>query len=258
MDAFIDFIFLADDYQLTWYQWSLACLAGMVLGISKAGIKGISIIVVTLLALIFGGKVSTGILLPMLTMGDIFAVWYYRRHAQWPYLQKLLPWMMIGVLLGVWIGKDLPEDLFRQGMAIIILGSVIMMYWWEQKKDKQVPEHWWFAGTMGSAAGFTTMIGNLAGAFSNIYFLAMRMPKNEFIGTAAWLFFIINLFKLPFHIWVWETVSWQSLSLNIRLFPAVFLGLLLGVFLVKKIKDATYRHMILLLTALGALLILLR
>ncbi len=252
------FFQLADQYQLSGTQWALAVLAGLITGFSKSGIKGISIIVVTLLALIFGGKTSTGILLPMLTMGDIFAVWYYRRHAQWKLLFQLLPWMMAGVLVGVWVGKDLPEQLFKQGMAVIILGSVAMMYWWENKKNRSVPDQWWFAGLMGSGAGFTTMVGNLAGAFSNVYFLAMRLPKNEFIGTAAWLFFIINLFKLPFHVFVWETVSWQSFSLNVRLFPALALGLFLGVKLVEQIKEKAYRHMILILTALGALLILLR
>ena len=256
MNELRDFFLLADAYSLTYLEWLLAILAGIFLGFAKSGIKGISIIVVTLLALSFGGKASTGILLPMLTVGDVFAVWYYRRHAQWKYLYQLLPWMMGGVLLGVWMGKDLPEALFKQGMAVIILGSVLMMFWWERKKEKKVPDHWWFAGIMGSAAGFTTMIGNLAGAFSNIFFLAMRLPKNEFIGTAAWLFFIINLFKLPFHIFVWETVTWQSLSLNFRLFPAVVIGLLLGVKLVALIKDQTYRHMILVLTALGALAIM--
>jgi uncharacterized membrane protein YfcA len=121
-----------------------------------------------------------------------------------------------------------------------------------------VPHQWWFAGGMGLAAGFTTMIGNLAGAFSNIFFLAMRLPKNQFIGTAAWLFFIINLFKLPFHIWVWETVSLETLSLNLRLIPGIFLGLWVGVHVVKIIKNHHYRKLILILTAIGALMIFFR
>ena len=85
------------------------------------------------------------------------------------------------------------------------------MYYWENKKDKTIPSHWTFGGSMGLLAGFTTMIGNLAGAFSNIYFLAMRLPKNNFIGTAAWLFFLINSFKVPFHIWSWETINSKSI-----------------------------------------------
>ena len=98
--------------------------------------------------------------------------------------------MVCGILLGALAGKDLPEDLFKHGMAVIILLSVGMMYWWDQREDAVIPDHWWFSGLMGVLAGFCTMIGNLAGAFSNIYFLAMRLPKNHFIGTAAWLFLL--------------------------------------------------------------------
>lgn len=102
------------------------------------------------------------------------------------------------------------------------------------------------------------MIGNLAGAFSNIYFLAMRLPKNEFIGTAAWLFLIINIVKLPFHYYVWETISKESLLINLKLAPLILVGLFVGVRMVKLIKEGLYRKMILLLTALGAVLILFR
>jgi len=143
-------------------------------------------------------------------------------------------------------------------MAGIILGSVVLMYWWDLRKSKSVPAHWAFAGFMGIMAGITTMIGNLAGAFSNIYFLAMRLPKNEFIGTAAWLFFIINLFKIPFHVFVWETISIETLIINLKLLPGILIGLFVGVRLVKIIREGFYRKMILLLTAIGALLLLFR
>ena len=85
------------------------------------------------MAIVFGGKSSTGVLLPLLIVGDIFAVIYYRRHVQWNILFKLLPWMIIGVLLGVWFGRDIEEKLFKQIMASIILFSVVMMYWWDKR-----------------------------------------------------------------------------------------------------------------------------
>ena len=239
-------------------SWVLAFLAALILGISKSGIKGIAIIIVTLMALAFGARESTGLIVPLLILGDIFAVIYYNRHAQWSYIFRFLPWMIFGVLIGVLIGKDLDEKTFKYGMAFIILGSVIMMYWWDRRKSKQVPTHWAFAGSMGILAGITTMIGNLAGAFSNIFFLAMRLPKNEFIGTAAWLFFIVNVFKLPFHIFVWKTVTPETLLVNLKLVPAILIGLFIGVRLVKIIKDDFYRKMILILTAIGALIILIK
>jgi len=250
---------LPPEFQIEWWQWSLAFLSAIFIGLSKGGIKGISVVFVTLMALVFGGKASTGIILPLFTVGDIFAVIYYNRHTQWRYLGKLLPWMAAGVLLGVWFGKDLPELLFKRGMAVIILITIIMMFWWEKNKDKiEVPDNWWFAGLIGLIAGFTTMVGNLAGAFASIYFLAIRLPKNQFIGTAAWLFLIINLFKLPFHYFVWGTVTKETLILDLRLVPFVIIGIFLGIQLVKIIKEHQYRQMILLLTALGAILIFFR
>jgi len=249
---------LAPQFHLSTNLWLIAILGGFFVGLSKSGIKGIGIIIVTMLVFVFGGKASTGILLPMLMAGDLIAVFYYNKHAQWKYLRQLLPWMMLGVIVGAFVGQDMPEVIFKKGMAFIILGSVIMMYWWDQRKSKVVPTQWWFAGSMGFMAGFTTMIGNLAGAFSNIFFLATRLPKNEFIGTAAWLFFIINIFKLPFHIFMWGTISMETIAVNLRLVPAIVLGFIVGVYLVKFITDQQYRKFILIVTAIGALLIFFR
>ncbi len=238
--------------------WGMAVAAAMVIGLSKAGIKGIAIINVTLMALAFGAKESTGLVVPLLIAADIFAVIYYNRHARWYYIIRFLPWILAGIIIGVLIGNDLDESTFKIGMAIIIVVSVLMMYWWDRRKSKSVPTHWAFAGTVGIIAGITTMIGNLAGAFSNIYFLAMRVPKNEFIGTAAWLFLIINVFKLPFHVWVWKTITPETLLIDLKLLPGILIGVFLGVRLVKIIKEDFYRKMILVLTAVGAVLILFR
>lgn len=249
---------LATTFDITITAWALAFTAAIVIGLSKAGIKGIAIVNVTLMALAFSAKASTGIVVPLLVVGDIFAVIYYNRHANWWYIVRFLPWIIVGILIGVFIGNDLDEGIFKIAMAIIILVSVGMMYWWDRRKSKAVPTHWAFAGFVGTIAGITTMIGNLGGAFSNIYFLAMRVPKNEFIGTAAWLFLIINVLKLPLHIFVWETITTETLLFDLKLIPGIVLGILVGFRLVKLIKEDFYRKMILVLTALGAVMILIR
>ena len=223
----------------------------------KAGIKGLGVIIVLLMALVFGGKASTGVLIPLMIVADIFAVIYYHRHTQWKYLIKLFPMMVVGVLIGVWYGNDISELLFKKIMAFLILITVIIMVYMEQRKNQKIPTHPLFSGATGLLAGFTSMIGNLAGSIANIFFLAMKLPKNEFIGTAAWLFFMINVFKLPFHVFVWKTVTKESLVINSILVPTVILGFFLGVFLVKKINNSTYRKFILAVTAIGAVLILL-
>ena len=225
---------------------------------SKAGLKGLGILIVTLMALVYEAKASTGILLPLLISADIIAVLYYRRSVRWDYLWRFLPWMIAGVLVGVFVGKDLPEELFKKGMATIILFSVVIMFAWERYDKSKIPDQIWFAGSMGFAAGFTTMIGNLAGAFSNIFFLASRIPKVEFIGTAAWLFFFINLFKLPFHIWSWETIDKSTLWIDLTLLPGIFVGFFIGLKIVDKFKEDQFRKFILLMTAIGAVVMLMK
>ena len=245
-------------FQLSWLNWSLAFLAALILGMGKAGIKGLGVLIVTIMAILFGGKASTGILIPLMVVADILAVFYYNRHTQWKFLLKILPTMVLGVLVGVWFGNDISEKLFRQIMAVFIILTVIMMVWMDQKKNKTVPTHWLFASSMGLLSGITSMIGNLAGSFANIYFLAIRLPKNQFIGTAAWLFLIINVFKLPFHIFVWKTVTPESLLLNLFLIPGILIGFFTGVTLVKLLNNEVYRKFIIIVTAAGALLILFR
>jgi len=245
-------------YQLSWTNWFLAFLGALLLGLGKSGIKGIGVVIVIIMALVFGGKASTGVLIPMMIVADVFAVIYYHRHTQWRFLGKLLPSMIVGVLLGVWFGNDISEQLFKQIMAVFILFTVFMMIWMDRKKNQNIPQHWLFSSSMGLASGVTSMIGNLAGSFANIYFLAMRLPKNEFIGTAAWLFFVINVFKLPFHIFVWKTVTVESIMLNVILIPGVIIGFFAGVKLVKLVNNDTYRKFILVVTAVGAVWIFLK
>ncbi len=236
-------------------NWFLIALSAFIIGLSKAGIKGIEMMNVTIMAIVFGGKASTGIVLPLLCIADIMAVKYYHRHAQWNHFWKLLPWMIAGILIGVFVGKDLNETIFRKIMAFIILLTVAIMLLLEMGKSFALPSNKLFIAGMGLTAGFTTMLGNLAGAFSNTYFLATRMLKNDFIGTAAWVFLVINLFKLPFQIIYWKNISLASLRLDLILLPALIIGFWAGIKIVAKIKDDSYRKVVFVLTLVGAVFI---
>jgi len=229
-----------------------------ILGLVKAGLRGIDMLNVTLMALVFGGKASTGIVLPLLCIADIGAVLYYHRHAQWKHFWKLIPWMAAGILIGVFAGRDMNEEVFRKIMATIIILTIIIMVVMEIVKSENVPTHPLFAAGTGVMAGITTMLGNLAGAFSNLYFLAMRLPKNHFIGTSAWLFLVINFFKLPFQVLYWKNITVSSLQIDLLLLPALALGFFIGLKIVKRIKDDHYRKVVIVLTLIGAIVIFLR
>ncbi|MEO5685471.1 MAG: sulfite exporter TauE/SafE family protein [Chitinophagaceae bacterium] len=239
-------------------NWLLIALAAFIIGLSKAGLKGIDMLNVTLMAIVFGGKASTGIVLPLLCCADIMAVVYYHRHAQWPLFWRLVPWMVIGILIGVFTGRDLDEAVFRKIMAIIIMLTVVIMVVMELRKTIIVPGNKLFTAGMGLVAGFTTMLGNLAGAFSNIYFLAMQTPKNNFIGTAAWVFLAMNFFKLPFQVLYWKNINTSTLSTDLVLLPALIAGFWAGLKIVAKIRDDNFRKLVIVLTLIGAVFIFLR
>lgn len=239
-------------YSLTYQSFAFFLIVGILVGMSKTGVHGANMLAVPLLAVIFGGKASSGLMLPVLIMADFFGVKHYHRHAEWRYLWKLFPWAIIGVMAGTYFGQMIDDQMFRTIMGVIIFVSLVVMVWMEKSNKKNIPDYLWFAGLMGIIAGFTTMVGNLAGSAMALYLLSMRMPKNEFIGTAAWFFLCINVFKVPFHIWIWETIRWQSFALDLLLLPCIATGAYLGINIIKKISDLYFRWFIIIMTAIAA------
>jgi len=245
---------ILESFQLNPEQWFWVLLCALFVGMAKTGIAGIGMLIVPILATIFGGRSSAGILLPMLSMADIFAVAYYHRHAEWKYVIKLLPSTVVGVLVGLFVGNIINDEQFKHLMAILIIVGLGIMVWRERKKDiAAIPHNWIFSSIAGLLGGFSTMIGNAAGPVMSIYFLSMMLPKNSFIGTGAWFFLIINLFKIPFHITVWKTIDINTFTLDLAMLPAITLGAFLGVKLVKYIPEKPYRIFIIVTTALAAI-----
>lgn len=243
---------------MTLTAWGVALLGAFMIGLNKAGIKGISLFFVILMVFVFGAKASVGIVVPLLIAGDIFAIVYYHKHAQWPYVWKLLPFIVLGIVLGTLVGKDLSDTYFQVAIAAILILSAGVMYWLIQRTAETVPSHPLYSAGAGVLVGVTTMVGNLAGTFSDIYFLSMRFPKEHFIGTTAWLFFMVNVIKLPFHIFIWETITLDSLWTDLKLLPAVVLGLGAGIAIIARIENRSFQRIIFICTLAGGLLMLVR
>jgi len=240
------------------FQWALTALSGSIVGLSKTGLPGLGLIFVPLMALAFGAKASTGVLLPMLSMGDVFAVSYYRRHADVPRLLKLLPWALVGLAAGVTVGATLPDLQFKRMLGGIVLVLLVLMIWQETRKNREsVPTGWWFPALAGLTAGFTTMVGNAAGPVMSLYLLSMRLPKNAFIGTSAWFFLIINLTKIPLQVFFWHNISPSSLLIDVLVLPAIALGAWVGLKIVGKIPEVAFKILVLAMTGVSAVFLLL-
>ncbi len=249
---------ILQSYNLTFLQWIIVLICGIMIGFTKTSIGGLTMIIIPILAGIFEARPSVGLLLPMLMMGDVFAVKYYKHNVEWTYLKRLLPWTLAGIIIGLLVGNYISDRQFKITMAIIILSGLGIMIWQGYKQDSiKIPTQWWFAMLTGLAGGFATMIGNAAGPIMSVYFLAMLLPKYGFIGTRAWFFMIVNLIKLPLHIIVWKTINIQTLVFNVAMFPAIAIGAVVGYQIVKLIPEKPYRYIIIILTAIAAIKLLL-
>ncbi len=243
---------------LSLFQWCILGLSALCIGMSKTGVQGITLLAVPYMAMAFGAKASTGIILPMLCMADVLAVTYYKRMADWKEVARLLPTAVLGFFVALWVDQLIPTGSFRQLMGWTLALALVVMLWNEIfGKENKWLHTWWYAALFGLLGGFTTMIGNAAGPVMSVYLLSMRKDKLTYIGMNAWFFLVVNLLKLPLQIFAWHNISWHSLGLNLLMLPLIALGALLGIWLVKRFPEKAFRRFIQAVTILSVALMLL-
>lgn len=234
-------------------QWIIVLIGATMIGFSKTGVPGSGIIIAPLMASAMAAKDSTGFTLVMLAMADVLAILYWRRHVNWSHLTRLLPWTFAGVVGGYLLMDHISDKQLKIIMGALILGFLGVSWWRDRHvKEGQIPNHWLFAAMMGMLAGSTSMMANAAGPVMVIYLMAMRLPKNEFIGTRAWFFWILNLSKLPFSSRLGFITS-ASLLTNAALIPCILIGGFLGVALVNRIPQKAFTTVVKALTVVAAI-----
>lgn len=236
------------------FEWLLVILAGMGIGLSKSGFSGVSLFHVLVFAFLFGAKASTGIVLPMLFMGDTCAVLLFKQHARWDYVRRLLWPTTLGVVIGWLVMLRLDETAYKPLIGVIIVGLTALQLgrMWKPDWFARMPHSLWFAWTVGLLAGFSTMIANAAGPIVSLYLLTVALPKHELVGTHAWLFLILNFVKLPFSYHL-QLIAPATLSLNVLLFPAILAGLFGGRWLINRIPQRLFDSLILIFSAVAAI-----
>jgi uncharacterized protein len=241
-------------------QWAIGALAAVMVGISKTGLAGLSALSVAAFAQVFPSKQATGLVLPLLILGDIMAVFIYRRHAQWRHLRKLFPWTAAGVVLGYFALGIVSDRNARYLIGAIIFSLAALSFWWRSRsagaEERALPAHWSVGACIGIAAGFITLIANAAGPLMAMYFVAMRLPKLEYVGTAAVFFMLLNFFKVPFMVDL-GLITVDSLKFNLMLAPGVVLGVVAGRWLLTRINQSVFEQTVLVLCATAGILLIL-
>lgn len=234
--------------------WWPLILGTLLIGMNKAGLRGLNLMVLPVFAAWFGGRISTAVVLPLLLAGDICAVFHYRSSVDRQALLRLMPAALAGIAAGMLLGRLLPDEFFRYTMGGVLLVCLVPMVHREFSSRRfRLPGHWLahsFAGFMG---GFSSMIGNAATPIMAIYLMAMNLGKSVFIGTGAVFLIVVNAVKVPIHTSVWYTMTADTLGISLRLAPLVIPGFLAGLLIVNRIPEKPYRLLVLAATLAGTL-----
>ncbi len=236
--------------------WLLGIAAGLIAGLAKTGLPGCGILAVPLVAMVFPAKLSVGALLPLLIVGDICAVTFYHRHAQWKKLIELFPCVLGGIALGALVLWKIDSAQLKPllgGLILVLLGLEIVR---QRFKWSDYPHRTWFVVLMGSLAGFATTLGNVAGPIMNIYFISRGFKKDAFMGTAAWYFLIFNCVKIPVYVGL-GMMTLGTLKFDLFIIPAVLVGAFVGRLLLGVFPQRFFNVFVFSLAAIAALRLLL-
>jgi hypothetical protein len=237
----------------------IAVIAAMSVGFSKTGIPSSGIFTVTLMAMVFPAKESVGIVLPMLIIGDVIAVILYRHKVIWKDLLVLLPWVFAGVVAGYYFLSLVDDNWLKMTIGWLVLGLIVVHLFRERMNktgDWPAGILSWFNPLLGILAGFATMIGNAAGGIMSIYLLAKKLPKEWFVGTAAWFFFIVNLLKVPFSVHL-GIIHGDTLIFSAWMIVPIAVGAWLGIRLLNKLSERWFQTFVLAMSAIGSLKLIL-
>jgi uncharacterized protein len=269
--------------------WIIVLLALFLIGVTKSGFgSGVGLMIVPMTAIALGhipgrgSEAALGLLLPLLIVGDLIAVWQYRRlfflqhqpvlaaisaggaeldpappHAAEEarrFIRRLMPGTAVGVVLGgmlLWLlhqKASLVGALMRIeiGLESILLVS---LHWWRLYRGVQqrlMPEPWRSHLTGGFAAVSSTL-AHAAGPIIAMYLLPMRLERQLYVGTCAVYFFILNTAKLPAY-YLAGQFAHADIFFTIRFLPLVVAGAIFGRWLNRRLSDRLFTHIVYVVT----------
>ncbi|MEM1085743.1 MAG: sulfite exporter TauE/SafE family protein [Verrucomicrobiota bacterium] len=235
------------------WELSLALFAAFCIGISKAGFSGTSLLAVAIFSHLYGAKAQAGLALPLLIMADLIVYPAFRKHGSWKDVWRFLPAALVGLMIGWWLLGNVSELLAKRiiGVAILMMLALQGLRAWKPGVLEKMADHHAFGTGAGVAGGVTTMLANAAGPVIQLYLLSRRLPKMEMIGIGARFFLLINLIKVPINGQL-NLITSETLIENLKLAPAIVVGIYLGKWLLQKVPQRAFEWMILGFAALAA------
>lgn len=242
----------------TWTPLVLVIVALCVFayGASKTAMPVLGVLAGPVLAAALGATTASAFVVPLLIVGDLFALAYYRQHANWPLIIKLVPGVLIGLVLTALMFRYLEPHTMGRVIGVLILFSLLLELR-QRRSDRSSgsePAEMTNKGAIvffGALTGMTTMAANAGGTAMTLYLLKMRVPMLAFMGTSAWFFFVVNLLKVPLILGL-GLITWHTLLTSLWFVPLIAAGALAGVFAFRRMNQRVFTNVALALSAVAA------
>ena len=229
------------------WQWLLGGFSAFTLGAAKSGLPGGGTLAIPMMVLVVGSaRYAAAWTAPILSTGDVFAVFYWRRHAEARKLLSMIPWVVLGGTGGA-LALSLDEQFLRRMVATIVAAMLILFVLQRRGYLSQLSRGAWLYGI---AAGFATVVANAAGPIMNMYLLTRGLTKEQFVATGAWFFFVVNIAKVPIYIW-YGLFSVESLIFDALMAPLVIAGGFAGLWLIHRVPQRVFEWLVVVLTSVS-------
>jgi uncharacterized membrane protein YfcA len=213
--------------------YAVAIPAVLLVGISKSGFgAGFGALAVPVMAIAIPVPQAAAVLMPVLLVADMFGLHAFRRDFDWPLIRFLLPWGLLGTLVGTLSFKVLDSAL--------VAGLVGVLF---PPRPGSAPAPRWLGAVLTTASGFTSFVAHAGGPPVNAYVVPMRLPPAAYAASMAMFFAAMNLSKWIPYAWL-GLIDLPNMATSLALLPFAPIGVLVGVKLARRINPAMFYRLV--------------
>ena len=237
------------------YVAVVIALLGFMIGLAKGGFGGLGALLTPILALVLPVALAVGVLLPMLMVGDAFALYMYWKEWDLDLVKRMLPAGILGALAGTFLLSWLPPDGLRIVLGIFVLLLVAYRFVSDRIQAMRYEPKPWHAPAAGALAGIASGMFNNGGPAFSSYLLLQKLTARPFIATSAIYFALLNLIKVPGFLYT-GVLDVPLLFSLWWVFPFIPLGIWVARITLTRLSPSTFEGIIVVLLIFSSLWLL--
>ena len=235
---------------------AVVAAAALIVGLAKGGLGGVvGALLVPVLSTIMPISQAIGVALPLLLVGDVFALRAYWRTWDLKYIRLMLPGAVVGIAMGILLLTALSDDTLRRVLGIFTLVVAAYKFASDSLSALAYSPRPWHGVLAGWLAGGASALANAGGPPVTAYLLLQKMPPLAFVGTQTLFFATINTLKLPGFLSA-QVIDLPRLLSVLWALPIIPLGVWLGKQIITRLNQRTFERLMLVLLVYAGLTLL--